>query len=63
MVNVRIIKMKKVNDKLTISVNKRIKDDFKDFCEARGLKIGKQIEIIMKDILEDNDAKNGGKSS
>jgi hypothetical protein len=39
--------MKKGHDKLTISVNKKIKDSFKDICEKEGLKIGKQIELFM----------------
>ena len=44
--------MKKGNDKLTISVNKAIKCRFKEFCEERGLKIGKQIELFMKEELK-----------
>ena len=39
--------MKKGNDKLTLSVNKRVKDKFKRLCEERGWRIGKQIEIFM----------------
>ena len=39
--------MKKGHDKLTISVNKKIKDSFKEVCEEEGLKIGKQIELFM----------------
>jgi len=44
--------MKKGNDKLTISVNKKIKDKYKGFCEKNGLKIGKQIELFMRGELE-----------
>jgi len=44
--------MKKGNDKLTISVDKKIKDRYKEFCEEEGLKIGKQIEKFMKNELE-----------
>tara|TARA_Y100000034_G_scaffold133588_1_gene199479 strand:- start:7630 stop:7779 length:150 start_codon:yes stop_codon:yes gene_type:complete len=44
--------MKKGNDKLTISVDKRIKDLYKKFCEERGLQIGKQLEIFMKEELK-----------
>jgi antitoxin component of RelBE/YafQ-DinJ toxin-antitoxin module len=47
--------MKKSNDKLTISVDKAIKDKFKEFCEERGLKIGKQLEIFMKKELNKED--------
>ena len=39
--------MKKGHDKLTISVNKKIKDSFKEICEEEGLKVGKQIELFM----------------
>ena len=39
--------MKKGNDKLTVSVNKKIKDFFKRICDEEGLKVGKQIELFM----------------
>ena len=39
--------MKKGNDKLTISVNKQIKNSYKQICDKEGLKIGKQIELFM----------------
>ena len=39
--------MKKGNDKLTISVNKQVKESYKELCEKKGLKIGKQIELFM----------------
>lgn len=44
--------MKKGNDKLTISVDKEIKEKYKEFCEERGLKIGKQIELFMQRKLK-----------
>ena len=44
--------MKKGNDKLTISVNKVIKDKYKEFCEEEGFKIGKQIELFMEEELK-----------
>jgi len=44
--------MKKGNDKLTISVDKRIKELYKDFCDEEGLKIGKQLERFMKNELK-----------
>ena len=44
--------MKKGKDKLTISVDKEIKDKYKEFCERNGLKIGKQIEIFMENELK-----------
>lgn len=39
--------MKKGNDKLTLSVNKEIKDLYKQICEEGGLKLGKQLENFM----------------
>jgi len=44
--------MKKGNDKLTISVNKQIKDQYKEICDREGLKIGKQLELFMKQELK-----------
>lgn len=44
--------VKKGNDKFTISVDKRVKDEFKKYCDREGLKPGKQIEKFMMDILE-----------
>ena len=44
--------MKKGNDKLTLSLNKNIKDKYKQFCEEEGLKISKQIEKFMVNELK-----------
>ncbi len=44
--------MKKDNDKLTISVNKKVKDDYKEICDKEGLKIGKQLELFMHEELK-----------
>ena len=44
--------MKKGNDKLTIAVNEKIKNLYKDYCDKKGLKIGKQIEIFMENELK-----------
>ena len=44
--------MKKGNDKLTISINKQIKDQYKKICEKEGLKIGKQIELFMEEEIK-----------
>ena len=49
--------MKKGNDKLTISVNDRIKQRYKRLCEKKGLKIGKQIELFMEQELKKEDSK------
>jgi len=44
--------MKKGNDKLTISVNKHIKDLYKEICDKEGLKIGKKLELFMYSELK-----------
>lgn len=51
--------MKRGNDKLTISVNKRVKDLYKELCDKEGLKIGKQLELFM--IKELKKRGKGGK--
>ena len=43
--------MKPGNDKFTISVDKRIKEEFKRYCEQEGLKPGKQIEKYMLEVI------------
>jgi hypothetical protein len=48
--------MKEGNDKLTISVDEKIKSSYKKLCDEKGLKIGKQIELFMLEEL-----KKGGK--
>lgn len=44
--------MKKGNDKLTISVNEKIKNSYKKICDEEGLKVGRQIELFMIRELE-----------
>ncbi|HME86783.1 MAG TPA: hypothetical protein VKE88_00010 [Candidatus Nanoarchaeia archaeon] len=44
--------MKKGNDKLTISIDESVKEDYKELCEKEGLKIGKQIELFMIEELK-----------
>ena len=41
----------KTKTKLTLSVNKKIKQEFKKFCEQEGLKPSKQIEKYMQEVL------------
>jgi len=43
--------MKKGNDKLTLSVDKKTKDLYKQICEEEGLMLSKQIEKFMKEEL------------
>ncbi|MBI2112897.1 hypothetical protein HYT52_05145 [Candidatus Woesearchaeota archaeon] len=45
--------VKKGNDKFTISVDKSIKDKFKFLCEEQGLQPGKQIELLLKQKIEE----------
>ncbi len=40
--------MRKGHDKLTVSVDKKTKDSFKQLCDQEGLKIGKQVELFMR---------------
>tara|TARA_Y100000310_G_scaffold292683_1_gene321660 strand:- start:774 stop:923 length:150 start_codon:yes stop_codon:yes gene_type:complete len=44
--------MKQGNDKLTLSVNKKVKDLFKEYCEEEGLLLSKQIEKFMESELK-----------
>jgi hypothetical protein len=47
--------VKKGNDKLTISVNKKVKDAYRRLCEEKGWQIGKQIELFMKKEVKENE--------
>lgn len=47
--------MKKGHDKLTLSVNKKIKDSYKQFCEKEGLMLSKQIEMFMLNEIKKRD--------
>ena len=49
--------MKKVNYKLTISIDKKVIDEFKVICDANGLKLGKQIELLIRNKLVEKDVK------
>ena len=44
--------MKKGNDKLTLSVDKKVKDMYKQLCEEEGLLLSKQIEKFMLNELK-----------
>jgi len=44
--------MKKGNDKLTLSVDKKVKGMYKQLCEEEGLLLSKQIEKFMLDELK-----------
>jgi|TARA_Y100000310_G_C20660488_1_gene804466 hypothetical protein len=47
--------MKKGHDKLTLSVNKKIKELYKQICEEEGLMLSKQIEKFMLEELKKRD--------
>ena len=49
--------VKQGNDKFTISVDKATKDKFKQLCEEHGLQPGKQIELFLKQKIEELDDK------
>jgi len=49
--------VKKGNDKFTISVDKATKEKFKQLCELFGLQPGKQIELLLKQKIEELDVK------
>lgn len=42
-------KIRKGNLKLTLSIDKKVLEDFKEFCKEEGLIISKQIERFMKE--------------
>lgn len=45
--------MKEGNAKLTLSVNKKILEKYKEHCEKEGKIISKQVEKFMQEKLED----------
>ena len=44
--------MKKGNDKLTLSVDKKVKDLYKQLCGEEGLLLSRQIEKFMEEELK-----------
>ena len=40
------------NKRVTLSVDSKIYDDFKKYCEERGIIISKQFEIFMRANLK-----------
>lgn len=41
-----------VKDKLTILIDKEIKERYKEYCNLNGLVIGKQIELLISKELD-----------
>lgn len=44
--------VKEGNDKFTISISSKVKNDFKRYCEEEGLLPGKQIEKLISELLK-----------
>jgi len=51
--------VKKGNSKVTLSLNSKVYEDFKKYCEENAIMLSKKIELMMKDIMKDED--NGKK--
>ena len=45
--------VKSGNDKFTISVDRTVKEKFKQLCEEQGLAPGKQIELLLKKKIKE----------
>ena len=41
-----------VNKRVTLSVDSKIYDEYKKYCEEKGIILSKQFELFMKDQLE-----------
>lgn len=50
---------KRQKDKLTILIDKEIKEKYKEQCDSKGLILGKQIELFMEDELNKIKKENG----
>jgi len=44
--------IKEGNTKLTLSVNKKLLEEYKKYCEEEGLVVSKQMEKLMKKTLK-----------
>lgn len=42
------------NKRVTLSVNSNIYDEYKKFCEKRGIILSKQFELFMEQKLKNN---------
>lgn len=49
---------KQVKDKLTVLIDKEIKNRYVKYCNSKGFIIGKQIEIFMENELDKKENKN-----
>ena len=49
------------NKKVTLSIDEDIYSEFQEFCEKNDVMLSKRIERLIKQHLEDNGFKKGGK--
>lgn len=47
-----MMEKKREKDKLTILIDKIIKDKYREYCDSRGLIMGKQIELFIEEELK-----------
>lgn len=40
--------------KVTLSLEAKVYDEFKDFCEKNAIMLSKKIELVIKNILDEN---------
>jgi len=45
------------NKRVTLSVDSKIYDEYKKYCEEKGMILSKQFEIFMNNELRKNDKK------
>ena len=50
---------KREKDKLTVLIDKEIKNRYKEYCDSIGLILGKQIELFMENELKKIEEKRG----
>ena len=40
--------------KVTLSIDSKVYNNFKKFCEENAIMLSKKVELIMKEIMEEN---------
>jgi len=54
------------NKKVTLSIDEKTYSEFQKFCEKNAIMLSKKIELIMKDIMEEEkvgeENKKGGRN-
>jgi len=50
----------KSKKKVTLSVDKKIYDEYMSYCEERGMILSKQVEFFMKEELEQKKKRKRG---